>query len=277
MNNTFDIKRFGLVFRKDLMENWKQYAILFLTMLGIMAIVHTWKSLDYFDLKTAGHANYDLNYILLVFSSLMFAAFGLLFASTFMSPMNSKIKRIAYLTCPASDFEKTLSRWIIVTAGYTVAFFAALLITEVLRVGICAASYPEMDVKFLDLSKLFRPGNDFTSTNGYFFGNTYFFALALSLYFLIQSLFILGATFWEKATFVKTFTAGAAIILAFILVCRWAILLAYGDFNGFDNVLESFEPLLGEEIGREQALTFVISAASVFTLVNWTLSFFRVR
>jgi hypothetical protein len=279
MNNIFDIKRFGFVFRKDLMEHWKQYAILFLTMLGIIAIVHTYKSLDYYNIKAYDNAYGNLNFDLLMSSSLMFAAFGLLFASMFMNPMNSKIKRIAYLTCPASDFEKTLSRWIIVTVGYIAAFFTALWITEILRVGISLSRYPEMEVKFLDLSKLFHPGSDFnfSSKNGYFFGNAYLFAFALSIYFLLQSIFILGSTFWEKAAFVKTFTAGAAISLAFILVCRRAILLAYGDFDGFGNVLGSFKTLFGKEIVPEQAFTFVISVISFFTLVNWTISFLSVR
>jgi hypothetical protein len=276
MNNTFNIKRFGFVFRKDMLENWKRYMFLFLTMLGVIAIVFIGYSLDYYKLvKTipdmVNHRNINLQ--LLGFSSLMFAAFGILFASTFMNPMNSKTKRIAFLTSPASNFEKALSRWLIVTVGYVISFFVALWLADALRVGICAARYPGLEVNFLDLSKLIRT-NDFEK-NCAFDPNV--FALALSSYFLVQSIFILGATFWEKAAFVKTFTIGAAIVLVFILVCRWAILLSYGGFGGFENVLESFTVFRKNEISREQAFTVMASVISVFTLTNWTLAFCRIR
>ncbi|MDR2473683.1 MAG: hypothetical protein LBD53_09025, partial [Tannerella sp.] len=127
MNNTFNIKRFGLVFRKDLMENLKRYALLLLAILGIMTIILTTISLDYYD-----HSYNNLNNMLLQWLSYMFSTFGILFASTFMTPMNSKIKRIAYLVSPASNLEKYLSRWMIITVGYILAFFAALWVSDAL-------------------------------------------------------------------------------------------------------------------------------------------------
>jgi hypothetical protein len=274
MNNTFNIKRFGFVFRKDMLENWKRYMFLFLTMLGVIAIIIVWQSIDYYGY--APGMNYrNINLELLTSSSLMFAAFGILFASTFMNPMNSKTKRIAFLTCPASNFEKALSRWLIVTVGYVISFFVALWLADALRVGICAAGYPELEVNFLDLSGLIRTGDE--SDRNCVFDHTDIFALVLSSYFLVQSIFILGATFWEKAAFVKTFTVGAAIVLVFILVCRWAILLSYGDFEGLGNVLDSFTVFRKNEISREQAFTVMASVISVFTLTNWTLAFCRIR
>jgi hypothetical protein len=236
MNNILNIKRFGLVFRKDFLENRKRYTLLFLTMLGVITIVNTGSSFSGYDYIQKNQNNDYYSFInreLLRYSSLMFAAFGLLFASTFMSPMNSKLKRITYLLNPSSNIEKYLSRWIIITIGYIISFFIAFWIADILRVGICSARYPELDIMFLDLTKLIYLKVDWSYSEYAF--NRQLFMISVSIYLLLQSFFILGATFWEKNSFIKTFTAGAFIFLSFVLICRWAILIFYKDFDEFGN------------------------------------------
>ena len=272
MNNIFNIKRFGLAFRKDTLENWKRYMLLFLTMLGIITIIITWISLDNFK---AEKTNLEINKNILRGLSLMFGAFGLIFASTFMNPMNSKIKRMAYLINPSSNLEKYLTRWIIVTVGYAISFFAALWIADLFRVGICSASYPEAEVMFLDITKLIANG-DTMEINDYLFGKEPF-VLVAALLFLFQSLFILGSTFWEKSTFVKTFSALILILLSFVLICRFTILIFYGNFENFGNMLQSLLPSTSIDIKKEKSLAILSSVISVFTLTNWTLAYFRFR
>lgn len=259
-----------------MMENWKRYILLFLTMLGIMAIVLIWQSIQYYRVvERDGNSYMNLNTDMLSALLLMFGAFGILFASTFMSPMNSKVKRIVYLVNPSSNLEKYLSRWIIVTVGYLIAFFAALWIVDALRVGICSARFPALEVKFLDLTKLIYTGDGWKN-NEYIFEHE-LFIIVTSLYFLVQSIFILGSTFWEKTGFIKTFIAAAVIILVFILLCRWTIILSYGGFNNFGSVLNSFDPVKKENISENQAFVFAVAVISVFTLANWILAFFRLR
>ncbi|MDR0393677.1 MAG: hypothetical protein LBH77_00815 [Tannerella sp.] len=277
MNNIFNFKRFGLVLRKDLMENYNRYMLLFLTMLGIMTIVLTWQSWDYYSaIKRNGSSYVNLNIVLLSYLSIMFGTFGLIFASTFMSPMNSRIKRATFLVSPSSNFEKFLSRWIIITIGYIAAFFATLWIAETLCVGICSARFPDLEIKFLDLTRLTSMGNDWENSE-YLFEED-LFMIIISLYFLFQSIFILGSTFWEKAGFIKTFTVGTVIILAFIQLCRWTILFFYEDFSNFTNVLHSFESTHKGRAGLGQIFTPAITLVIlVFTLTNWILAFFRLR
>lgn len=279
MNNLFNLKRFGLVLRKDLMEDGKRYLLLFLTIFGIMTISTLWISIPhYLFVSNNGPNNYiNHNQELLLLLSLLFATFGLLFAATFMSPMNNKVKRISYLISPASNLEKYLSRWILMTVGYIFAFFIALWLADALRVGICTARFPELDIPFVDLTKLIHSGNNWHTPHEFIFSK-WTFALAVSIYFLLQSLFILGSTFWEKATFVKTFTAGALIVCLFVVLYRSVILLCYGDFNHFGNMIESFlEPVPKTHINEERALLLVTAVISLFTLLNWTLSYFRLR
>ena len=274
MNNIFDIKRFGLVFRKDLMEGWKRYALLFLTMFGIMAIIITWNYFDYYDDIAQGYrSNYEKE--ILRYIPLLFGAFGLLFASTFMNPMNSKLKKITYLVSPSSNLEKYLTRWIIVTVVYIISFFIAMWFADAIRVAICSARYPDLDIAFIDLTKLINLNPNWDAS--YLFPYKWVFFLCVATYSLFQSLFILGSTFWEKTSFVKTFTVGASIVFLYVMICRWAILFFYGTFDKFANVLNSFDSAKRSNMNEDISLTITISVISAFTLINWTLAFFRFR
>ena len=275
MNNIINIRRLGLVFRKEFMENWKRYILYFLTMLGIMTVIITWQSYDYQKIVKIGYGNFEYhNRDLLIALSLIFAVFGLIFASTFMTPMNSKSKRINYLLNPSSNFEKYFSRWIIITIGYIIFFFIALWIADSIRVGICAAYYKDIDIRFLDLTKLIdMEGRDFRT---YFFSKE-IFAMVVSIYFLFQSILILGSTFWERMTFIKTFTASAVILWSYILLCRWVILLFYETLNVFGETIENMGDEYIKNIIQEKGAILLVSVLSVFILTNWTLAFFRFR
>ena len=275
MNNIIDLKRLDMVFRKDFLENGKWYLLLFLTMTGILGAILIWRSVLLYNGISEGYDT-DVNTGLLIFTSFLFPVFGILFASTMMKPMNNKVKRISYLISPSSNLEKYLSRWIIVTIGYIIAFFISFWIADAIRVGICSARYPELDIHFLNLGKLIYPGKGGNPGNYLFYDSSHF-NIAISAYLFFQSIFILGSTFWEKATFIKTFSAGVIITIVLILICRWTILLSYGDFNTFFNMLNSFESQMAGHVDQNKASTGITVVLSVCALINWTLAFFRFR
>jgi len=287
MNNTFNIKRFGNLLTKDFQENWKRYAVQFLAMFGIMALVLVWNSINNYDRyqrhlersiqDTSGvmyhfgpYSSETLSENLLINISVMFLVFGIIIAATMMEPMRGKTKRISFLTLPASNFEKIFSRWLIVTVGYIIAFFIALWAVDALRVAICSIKYPAIDdIQFLDFGKLVRPDPDVCGN--YVFSEKIYFTFALSIYFLMQSLFVLGSTFWEKSTFVKTFAAIIIIVLLFLLVCYYAIKISYNEVDDFGNVMVYLfkEPT--------DLLIILNPLLFFFTLVNWVIAFFRFR
>ena len=270
MNNIFNIKRFGHVFKKDLFENYKRYLLSFVTLMGIMVIILFIQTWDYF--RSIREVNYSyINRELLTFMSILFFVAGVFFASTFMASMNSKLKRISYLVNPASNLEKYLTRWLVTTIGYILAFFIALWIADVIRVAACSIIFPDADIRFLDLSRLRYSGDDFR--NGYDMLPWQVFDAMIFFYLFLQSLFLLGSTIWEKVSFIKTFTALSAIIFVYIMVCWWAILLSYGDLDGFGNVMRSFS----QDTTDMQALRFFCIVLTPLTLANWTLAFFRIR
>lgn len=276
MNNTFDIKRFGLVMRKDFQENWKRHSLQFLAMLGIIAAVlcfqyeseiHTTCSSEFCQVNSYANAS------LLIAGSILFLALGIVFASTLMEPMRNKTKKISFLIVPASDLEKYLSRWVIVVVGYTIAFFLALWLADLFRVAIFSIRYPNIDVEMLNFRELintnyYRTGD----VGGYAFFSTHFFYMCLSFFFLLQSICVLGSTFWEKASFVKTFAASLVIVFSFLLVSRWTILLFFQDFNQFSRLSNS-------KLDFSESLGFLILTGVFvfFALVNWTIAYFRFR
>ena len=274
MNNVFNIKRFGLLINKDLQENGKRYLLSSLTLFGILAIGLTSGSWSAYS-ENPSYNIENLNRDQLNVFSFLFAAFGLFFASTAMNPMDSKTKRIAYLSLPSSNFEKYFSRWLIVTIGYIVVFFIALWLADLLRVLICSIKFPEGEFRMLDFSKLIC-----TKSKGsgvYVFDHPTIFGLILSIYFLLQSVFILGTTFWQKNSFIKTFSLSAILIVLFILICSWAISSFYEDFNSFGNVMNSFFFTSNYYYSWKKPTIIVTFIISCFTLIYWVIAYFRFK
>jgi hypothetical protein len=273
MNNTFNITRFGLTFRKDIIENRKQYLFLFLTLLGLIVFAGTSQTWDYYGNEKNWEEYARLNKNLLTFQSIIFCIAGITFASSFSTPMNSKLKRISYLSNPSSTLEKFLTRWIITTIGFVIAFFVALWIADFLRVTICSVRYPDVDIHFLDLSKLF-PKEGGGVYSGEYMTPKFAFIFFVSLYLFFQSVFLLGSTFWEKSSFILTFAVCFVTSAIIFTIFRWIIRLFYGGLEGFSNVMNSFEP---SNLSEVQTMTVSAVFLGVFTLTFWVLAYFRMK
>ncbi|NDV65973.1 hypothetical protein [Bacteroides sp. 224] len=276
MNNIFDIRRFGLVLGKDLQENWKRRSIVqFAGLFGGLVVILIMNSMEYLsDMQHSSYYSLEmLNLQLLRMAFIYLAVFGVLMASTLMEPMNSKTKRITYLTLPASNVEKFLSRWLILTVGYTLAFFVALWVADAFRVVVCSIKYPDLDVPFMDLSKLVSVGE---YDHSYLFPEMILFWLCLTFCLFIQSLFILGSTFWQKSTFLKTFATGVVISGLFLFICNLTIQLFYEDYNQFGNVINSFDTIVFLQ-DKDGAVCLAIGILAFLALFNWTLAFFRFK
>lgn len=278
MNNVFDFKRLILVLNKDLQENWKRYVLQFVTMFGVIAVLITFMADDEYSNNSAAtdlHGVFEtLNRDLLMAVSWLFMIFGIVIASTLMDPMNDKTKRISYLAVPASNLEKAFSRWLLVTVVYSISFFVALWLADAIRVAVCSFNYPDMEVGFLDLGKIAQKQTNYFDNSHMLPSFPAFYSL-LSLYFFLQSIFILGATFWEKASFVKTFSAVILLVALFVLVCRWFVLLSFDDFKEFGLALKSL-PLL-DDYRVDLQFNSMTFGFSFIALCNWVLAFFRFK
>lgn len=280
MNDIFDFKRFGLVIEKDIQERSKHYLLLFVLMLGVIAVVSTLITYTYFysPVQLNEMELLELNNRLIIVILIFFAVLGCIIASTIMEPMNSKVKKISFLSFPASDFEKFLSRWLIVTVGYVLLFIIAVFVADALRVGFCSLIFTRSPIPWIDWT--FIAGhNDTVYYSSFVFSEVYYLHLAFSIFLFSQSLYVLGATFWPRFSFIKTYFAKQVLGVLFLVFCYIAIVVSYDKIDDFFNVLDYFQAS-SPDLRLVQTKSIVSAVSAVLygsTILNWGLAFMRFK
>lgn len=191
---------------KEWDERKKHYLLILLVYFGVMAIVFTWTSLMYAQDAVREGAQplmavryvgdvWDTTTIMypfyLMFLFLAVASRG----SDFMSGVTDRQGLQAYLSLPASVGEKFLVRWIFTVPFTYLMFFLAFFAADLVRILVCMSVYPDLQDFRLLIGKALDGG-----------------LLVQSL--AVQSLFLLGSTFWKKNGFIKT----AAILVACVVL-----------------------------------------------------------
>ncbi len=277
MNNTFDIKRFGLLVKKDFAESWKKYLMAVLLMFGVTSILFIWISINYYeDVRRAAGGDYyrSFGYLsenLFIAGMILLLVYGCLSASWLMDSIRDKTRRISYLTNPSSSFEKYIIRWGVQVVLFLVVYLAIFFVADFIQWLVCTIRYPELDVRSVDMSALLDCNKEYGRA---IFNDWKQFFMAVSMYFFIQSLFILGSAFWQKNSFIKTFCAGFIIFLVYITLCGGFI------FALFDEGMRDFSRVFESVIIRGNENRFIyllIGGLSLFTVVNWVLSYFRFK
>ncbi|MDE5947531.1 MAG: hypothetical protein K2G86_01885, partial [Prevotella sp.] len=131
MEKGFDLKRFGLMVRWDLMTNWKSSVRIVLSMaLGLLLMYE----LNMMNTHNAAiPAQWQRRLLDMVAeTNIAFVFFMLAGAALIFVCMKTRQQRIAFIMLPASPAEKFLSRLLYATVGFFVMFFAASVIADVL-------------------------------------------------------------------------------------------------------------------------------------------------
>jgi len=262
----FSLPRFVNLCRKEMIEGWKANALRVVLMYGAMAIAFVWNGyLSYSSLGQRGvEVDPTWNFVSLFFVWGFFV-FGALSASFTMERMKTKTSRTAVLMTPATMFEKFFSRWLIFTIGFLVIYFFAFRLADYTRVLIYSVKYPDMEaIAPLSLSHLIGKGGTLTSLCSGFKE----LMLWVSLFFFVQSCFILGSSIWPKNAFLKTFVAGILIILVYGLVAGGLIKLLFLDNYYYSNNMD---------VSRNEGLCLGILVPALFALLNWTLAYYRFK
>jgi len=275
MNDFFSLKRFGLLFKRDIQENWKKYLIYILVLFGVLVLAFLWFTYSYNNYTSyrmddnQGAIRYY--YRSLVSNSIiLFFVFSCLSAAMIMEPMNRKNKSITYLMQPSSSFEKYLSRWLILTIGYIFIFALVFFPADVVRVLIGRIIYPDLDIPFF-MTMYNNPGLNVGDTSG----NDGFitFIYLVGCYSFFQSFFVFGAVFWKKNSAVKTFVSGLVIIAAYLFICSRVISFSFDDgLAGFGNMIEMLNTINVQIIYGIIGVVFLCLA-----IINWILAFFRFK
>ncbi len=266
-DNFFNMSRFVRICRKEMIESWRANLLRVVMMYGILTIAFVWNG--YFQYKYLSGSTsvkedpiWSFELIVFIWTILIM---GTLSASFTMERMKTKTNRIAVLMTPATMFEKFFSRWIIFTFGYLIVFLIAFKLADWTRVLVYSMSYPDLKniIASTPLSRLVGDDSQYwvafrTSEN---------LLLAISFYFFVQSIFVLGSSIWPKNAFVKTFSA--IVILAVIYISIGVLLVKIflehksGGFN---------DPISGDTIMALGTAFFFVMA-----IINWVLAYFRFK
>ncbi|MDR2954570.1 MAG: hypothetical protein LBV43_05770 [Prevotella sp.] len=276
-NDIFSFRRFGLLLKKDIQENWKKYLMYILIMYGVVALYLIFLTNPYRQYE--GHEIYQ-NKGLIEGTTVIFILFSIISASIMMLPINNKPNSISYLKIPASTLDKFMSRWLIVTVGYIIAFLLIIWFVDLTRVLFCSVWYSEYNnIVFIDFSKIVGMKeiifSDHSVTNEYA-STPKKFTLYVSIYLLLQSVAALGSTFCPKNSFIKTFSAGLIILGLYMLTCRIATFFFLE--KGFDDLGYVLDAAIYNKMGEKEDIFILFSAIFlIFTLINWILAYYTFR
>lgn len=260
----FSWSRFMNLCRKDMVESWKSHLLRVIMMYGVMAIVLVWNG--YFEYQRMEEAGVDpcWNFIQFAFMFGLFG-FGLLSASFTMEKLKTKTGRLSMLMTPATSFEKYFSRWFVFTIVFLTVFFITFKLADYTRVLLYSVTYPEKKAIAPFLFSHMIDGG--TADRHYsMFQNERQLFLWIACYFFLQSCFVLGSTIWPKNSFIKTVSTGVFISVVYGLIVALTI-------KAFIPEHFSYDP----DISQRTVENIVYCIAFFFTVVNWTLAYFRFK
>ena len=263
----FSLPRFINLCRKEMVENWKSNVLRMVLMYGVMAVVMVWNG--YFEYRGTYNYQEDPAWIFLLVTFIWALwGFGCLSASFTMEKMKTKTSRTSMLMVPATPFEKFFSRWFVFTVVFLVIFLISYKLADYTRFIIYSLAYPE-EKDFIipvDLSHLVGERKTYYTLcrTGLQFG------ALLSAYFFVQSLFVLGSSIWPKNSFLKTFASGTVIAIVYFLLAVFMskMFLENGNYYS-ENVFTG--------MSEDTAMSIMIVVGIFFTLMNWTLAYFRFK
>ncbi|HWZ03748.1 MAG TPA: hypothetical protein VNX40_09060 [Mucilaginibacter sp.] len=251
MNNIFNLNRFGRLFVKHTVENYKSYLMSVTVLIGVMILGGSF-------LIYMIEAPMDRGLQTAVFSMILLLA-GTIFTSTIFSGYGDKKKAVSLLTLPASHFEKFLVAWV----------YSFLLFVIVYTIGFFLVDSLLINIKHF-------PGHTDEAIN---FFRTPIVQMYI-VYALLHSIAFYGAIFYEKLHFIKT---------AFVFFISFGLLIATNKFllSAFiPKTIDMSVPYGNLRIQSDQQ-TFEISISqqdyymiwiiTVLALVFWTAAYYRLK
>jgi hypothetical protein len=260
MNNTFNANRFGLLFKKTLLERPTQmFGFIGLILAIILIIYFICKS----EMSFAAAQNIAFIWGL--------AGGGCFLASFVFGYFSSNSSGSSYLTLPASHFEKWLCGILIAGVLYPLIF---LLFYRMMDTGFVAIYHHSLDPD----NPLYRIQYD----------SVYLFSFAgrvatkvYPIYLLLTGVALTGSLYFNKAGFIKT-------AISFCVVCfglfalNW--LFAKIVFGNIDNTFpfHAVNILVGKEVGsvelpKRMFQAYSYAADFIVPIIFWILAYIRLR
>ena len=253
MNNIFNIKRFSQLFIKHTVEHYKSYFMSLLVLLGVMLLGGCF-------LVYMINAPMELGVQTALFTSILLLA-GTIFTSTIFADLGDKNKAMAWLTLPASHFEKYLVAWLfsylIFIITYTSCFYLVLFFLTSIK------HFPGRQTEILDP---FHSGGGFQ---------------VFILYALLHSIAFCGAVYFKKLHFIKSafvFFIGVAFLIVVNNIIQHAMLGAKVMMNVPFGGISFMENNTAHEINITIAQQgHILTLFGVLACIFWAAAYYRLK
>lgn len=241
MNKTFDLHRFGMVLRWDLLTNWKSY---FYSIAGLaIGIIMLSISMLY----TFPHSHYivgrDLgNYYedgMTGFLATILIAFFFVSACNIFSNTKTKLQRENFLMLPANNLEKYAARFLMMSVGSILTMLIATLIADSVQFALSFFMTPGYHASIIgsSLSQIYKAATNTGNNPICILAWQWKIDAALlgwSFLIMIYSFCLLGGTFFRKQPIILTAVSG--IIIFMIIGYCGSKLEDWGAFDFFKHL-----------------------------------------
>lgn len=238
MNKTFDLHRFGMVLRWDLLTNWKSYfySIAGLAIGIIMLPISMLYSFPHSHFIVEGDLGNYYEGNMTVFLAAIFILFIFISACNIFSNMKTKLQRESFMMLPANNLEKYAARFLMMSIGSIIMMLIATLIADFVQFVLSFFMTPGYHASIIgsSLSQIYKAATNTGDNLICILAGQYKIDAAIlgwSFLTMIYSFCLLGGTFFRKQPIILTAVSG--IIIFMIIGYCGSELEEWGAFDFF--------------------------------------------
>lgn len=264
----FSGSRFGYLLKKEWMEDIKKNIMRFVVVFGIFLVLFLFYGFnDYHQLPSYTRL-YDRawDFILPLFVIGIFL--GACMSATYITEkMKNKTGKLSAMMLPATTFEKFFVRWLMYCVGFVVLYLLAFKLADWVRVLIFSNYFTKENIQVFPVFKIISVAtyrSDVTEMD------EQVTPIIISVYFALQSFFVLGSTLWQKNSFLKTAVTLILVIAGLCAIAYFSVKL-FIPHNFILDISDEYKPT--PEVGQKIVITFFYA----ITLFNTVLAYFRYK
>lgn len=238
MNKTFDLHRFGMVLRWDLLTNWKSYfySIAGLAIGIIMLSISMLYSFPHSHFIVEGDLSNYYEGRMTGFLAAIVILFFFISPCNIFSNMKTKLQRENFMMLPANNLEKYAARFLMMSVGSILMMLIATLIADFVQFVLSFFMTPGYHASIIgsSLSQIYKAATNTGDNPICILAGQYKIDAAIlgwSFLTMIYSFCLLGGTFFRKQPIILTAVSG--IIIFMIIGYCGSELEEWGAFDFF--------------------------------------------
>ena len=221
MNKTFDLHRFGMVLRWDLLTNWKSYfySIAGLAIGIIMLSISMLYSFPHSHYIVGGDLGNYYEDSMTGFLATILIAFFFVSACNIFSNTKTKLQRESFMMLPANNLEKYAARFLMMSVGSILIMVIATLIADFVQFILSFFMTPGYHASIIgsSLRQIYEAAIDTTCNNPISIlawqSKIEAALVGWSFLIMIYSFTLLGGTFFRKQPIILTAISGIIIYM----------------------------------------------------------------